>query len=243
MTATRYRRWGWLAIVSVLCAGLLVALGSSHSTARAANDPTDDAIVVTGVGVATGTPDTLTVDFGVHARRTTVQTALDDMTTFSNKLISALKDDGVKAENITTNGLSLYQWHNRKTGEEGYVARQTVEARVTPLDNAGQVISDGATSSGHVDIDGMFFNISDDDALMQQARKNAFDDAKDRATQYAQLAGRSVGRVERVNESVDGGEVVYDQGFASAGAASAPVPISPGTQQVTINVTVTYQMT
>lgn len=236
-----FRRWGWAAISAVMIAGVLVAAGGGG--AQAANDPTDDAIVVTGLGVATGTPDTLTVDFAVHARRTTVQTALDDMTTFSNKLIAALKDDGLKAEDITTSGLSLYQWRNRKTGEEGYVARQNVEARVSPLDNAGQVISDGATSSGHVDIDGMFFNISDDDALMKQARQNAFDDAKDRAAQYAQLAGRSLGRVERVNETVNGGDVLYDQAFASAGAASAPVPISPGQQQVTINVTVTYQMT
>jgi uncharacterized protein YggE len=224
-----------------MAAGVLVA--TSGGGAQAANDPTDDAIVVTGEGIATGTPDTLTVDFSVHVRRTTVQTALDDLSTFSNKLINVLKSDGVKAEDITTNGLSLYQWHNRKTGESGYTATQTVEARISPLDNAGETISDGATSSAHVDIDNMFFNISDDKQLMQQARANAIADAKDRAAQYASLSGRSVGRVERISETVDNGGPVYDQGFAAAGAASAPVPISPGTQQVTISVTVTYQMT
>lgn len=236
-----FRRWGWAAIGSVMAAGVLVA--TSGGGAQAANDPTDDAIVVTGEGIATGTPDTLTVDFSVHVRRTTVQTALDDLSTFSNKLINVLKSDGVKAEDITTNGLSLYQWHNRKTGESGYTATQTVEARISPLDNAGETISDGATSSAHVDIDNMFFNISDDKQLMQQARANAIADAKDRAAQYASLSGRSVGRVERISETVDNGGPVYDRGFASAGAASAPVPISPGTQQVTISVTVTYQMT
>ncbi len=236
-----FRRWGWAAIGSVMAAGVLVA--TSGGGAQAANDPTDDAIVVTGEGMATGTPDTLTVDFSVHARRTSVQTALDDLSTFSNKLIKALKGDGVKAEDITTNGLSLYQWHNRKTNASGYTATQTVEARITPLDNAGATISDGATSSGHVDIDNMFFNISDDKQLMQQARANAFADAKDRASQYASLSGRSVGRVEKISETVDNGGPVYDRGFASARTASAPVPISPGTQQVTISVTVTYQMT
>ena len=235
-----FRRWGWAAISAVMIAGVLVAAGGGG--AQAANDPTDDAIVVTGLGVATGTPDTLTVDFSVHARRTTVQTALDDMTSFTNKLIAALKGDGLKNEDITTSGLSLYQWHNRKTEQTGYTATQTVEARIKPLDNAGKTISDGATSSGHVDIDGMFFNISDDAALMQQARENAFNDAKARATQYATLAGRTVGRVERISETVDNGGPIYDKAFASAGASSAPVPISPGEQQVTINVTVTYQM-
>lgn len=237
-----FRRWGWAAISAVMVAGVLVA--ASGGGAEAANDPTDDAIVVTGIGVATGTPDTLTVDFDVHARRTTVQTALNDMTSFTNKLIAALKGDGLKDEDITTTGLSLYQWHNRKTEQTGYTATQTVEARIKPLDNAGKAISDGATSSAHVNIDGMFFDISDDAALMQQARANAFADAKDRATQYANLAGRSLGRVERVSETVDNGEPVVDKGaFASAGSAAAPVPISPGQQQLAVNVTVTYQMT
>lgn len=239
-----YRRWGGAAITAVLAAGVLVAVGGGHSAAQAANDPTDDAIVVTGVGAATGTPDTLTVDFSVHARRTTVQTALNDMTAYTNKLISALQGDGVKSDDITTNGLSLYQWHNRKTEQSGYTASQTVEARIKPLDNAGKAISDGATSSGHVDIDGLFFDISDDASLMQQARSNAFADAKDRATQYANLAGRSLGRVEKVSETVDNGGPIYDKTFAAAsGAGAAPVPISPGQQQVTVNVTVTYQMT
>lgn len=237
-----FKRWGFAAIAAVMLAGVLVAAGGGG--AEAANDPTDDAIVVTGAGMATGTPDTLTVDFDVHARRTTVQTALDDMTSFTNKLIAALKADGLKDDNITTSGLSLYQWHNRKTEQSGYTATQTVEARIKPLDNAGKAISDGATSSNHVDIDGIFFDISDDAALMQQARANAFNDAKDRATQYATLAGRSLGRVEKVSETVDSGEPIFDGAAAASSAgAGAPVPISPGQQQVTINVTVTYQMT
>jgi uncharacterized protein YggE len=224
-----------------MIAGVLVAAGGGG--AQAANDPTDDAIAVTGIGVATGTPDTLTVDFDVHARRTTVQTALDDMTSFSNKLVAALKSDGLKDGDITTSGLSLYQWHNRKTEQSGYVATQTVEARIKPLDNAGKAISDAATSSTHVNIDGMFFDISDDAALMQQARSSAFADAKDRATQYASLAGRSLGRVEKISETVDNqGGPIFDKSVAGSSGGTAAVPISPGQQQVSINVTVTFQM-
>jgi len=243
MLATRYRSWAWAAIVAVLCAGILVASGVGRGPTPAfANDPTDDAISVTGVGVATGTPDTLTVDYGVDARRATVNDVLDDLSTYTNQLIAALKADGLKDADITTNGLSIYQWHNRKTGNSGYIANQNVEARISPLDHAGQTISDGAASSSHVSVGGMFFDISNDDALMKTARANAFADAKDRATQYAQLAGRSVGRVEKIDESVDGGSgpIFYDK--ASAGAASSPVPIEPGQQQVSVNVTVTFQM-
>jgi uncharacterized protein YggE len=78
---------------------------------------------------------------------------------------------------------------------------------------------------------------------MQTARSNAFADAKARASQYATLAGRSLGRVETISETVDnGGGPIFDKTVA-ASAGSAPVPISPGQQQVTISVTVTFQMT
>src|SRR5437868_5713571 len=112
----------------------------------------------------------------------------------------------------------------------------TVEARITPLDNAGKALSDAATSASGVTIQGMFFDISNDDALMQTARGNAFADAKSRATQYAQLAGRSLGRVEKIDETVDnGGPIFYGKDVAAA-ASGTPVPISPGTQTLTLNV-------
>ena len=245
MTATRYRNWAWPAILAVLCTGILIALSSGNGPAHQAfaNDPTDDVISVTGVGAATGTPDTLTVDFGVQVLRGTVQKALDDMSAATNHLTASLKADGVKDADITTNGLSLYPWHNRKTEQSGYTASQTVEARITPLDNAGKALSDAATSASGVTIQGMFFDISNDDALMQTARGNAFADAKSRATQYAQLAGRSLGRVEKIDETVDnGGPIFYGKDVAAA-ASGTPVPISPGTQTLTLNVTVTFQMT
>jgi uncharacterized protein YggE len=79
---------------------------------------------------------------------------------------------------------------------------------------------------------------------MQQARANAFADAKARAQQYAQLAGRSLGRVEKIDESVDGGgPIYYAKDLAATGGAASPVPISPGQQTLTLNVSVTFQMT
>src|SRR4051794_25539742 len=100
---TGFRRWGWLLIVTVLSAGVLVATGTGRGgphQALAANDPTDDTITVTGVGEATGVPDTLTVSFTVRVQRQTVQAALDAQSTATNKLLSSLKSAGVKDEDV-----------------------------------------------------------------------------------------------------------------------------------------------
>lgn len=237
-----FRRWHWTAIAAVMVAGVLVA--ATGGGAQAANDPTDDSITVSGVGTAAGTPDTLTVDFTVRLRRTTVQNALNAQTHDTNLLVAALKKDGLKDADITTTDLELYRFHNRKTGASGYVASESVEANIAPLGNAGQIIGDAASSSSHVDIGGMSFSIRDMSALMKTARDNAYADAKDRGTQYAGLSSRTLGRVEHVTEKVnDNGPVFYASGARAAGSAAPAVPISPGQQTVTVNVTVIFQLT
>lgn len=236
-----FRRWHWAAVAAVMVAGVLVA--ATGSGAQAANDPTDDSITVSGVGTAAGTPDTLTVEFTVRERRTTVQAALSAQTHDTNLLVAALKKDGLKDADITTTDLELYKVHNRKTGFTGYRASESVEASISPLDSAGRAISDAASSSSHVDIGGMSFSISDVSALMKTARDNAYADAKDRATQYAGLSSRTLGRVEHVTEKVNDNGPVYASAGAASGSVGAPVPISPGQQTVTVNVTVVFQIT
>jgi uncharacterized protein YggE len=237
-----FRRWHWATIAAVMVAGVLVA--ASGGGAQAANDPTDDSITVSGVGTAAGTPDTLTVDFIVRVRRTTVQDALNAQSHDTNLLVAALKKDGLKDADITTTDLELYKVHNRKTGFSGYQASESVEASISPLDSAGKTISDAASSSSHVDIGGMEFSISDVSALMKTARDNAYADAKDRATQYAGLSSRTLGRVEHVTEKVnDNSTAVYASGVTAAGSTAPAVPISPGQQTITVNVTVVFQLT
>jgi uncharacterized protein len=90
----------------------------------------------------------------------------------------------------------------------------------------------------------MSFSISDMSGLMKTARDNAFADAKDRATQYAGLSSRTLGRVEHVTEKVnDNGPVVYASAGSVAGGKVAAVPINPGQQTVSVNVTVVWQIT
>src|SRR3954464_7408037 len=138
MAATGFRRWGWLLIVSVLCAGLLVVTGSGRGgsgRALAAADPSDDSITGTGVGTANGVPDTLSASFTVRVRRPTVQTALDAQARFTRRLISALKASGLEDKDLQTTDLELFRFHNRKAGVTVYFASESVQARIAPLDD------------------------------------------------------------------------------------------------------------
>ncbi|MDQ1696374.1 MAG: uncharacterized protein QOJ03_1727 [Frankiaceae bacterium] len=249
MARTRFRRWGWLLIVAVLSAGILVANGAGRGpghVAEAANDPTDDAVTVTGVGAADGVPDTLTVDFSVSVRRSTVQSALDAQSRYTRRVLSALHDAGVADKQVRTTDLELFRFRNRHTHTSGYFASESVEARLTPLTHAGRTIAAVAASSSHVDVGQLRFDIANDTDLVKQARDNAWADAKARAEQYATLSGRSLGRVEHVTETVRTVPVEDFFGGAAAGSVGTgtpSVPLRGGQQTLTVRVNVVWALT
>jgi uncharacterized protein YggE len=249
MAYIRTHRWPWLLAAAALVAGLLVLIGAGRGDGRAAAADTvaDDTVAVTGIGTADGTPDTLTVDFTVHVNRSDVQSALDAQAAATRKVLSKLRQDGVDSKHLRTTDLSLYRRYDEHGNPIGYTASNTIEARITPLTHAGRTISDAAASSSHVDVGDLRFDIANDDQLMTQARANAYADAKQRAEQYASLSGRSLGRVEKVNETVRAPEqppMVYADALSAGSAGrAAPVPIKAGQQTLLVRVTIIWQLT
>ena len=87
---------------------------------------------------------------------------------------------------------------------------------------------------------GVSFTLEDNKALLDQARSDAYADAKAKADQYGRLSGRGLGEAQAVNETVE----ANPQRFAMAGAAvsdstATTTPISPG--QVSTDVTITVR--
>jgi uncharacterized protein YggE len=124
----------------------------------------------------------------------------------------------------------------------GYDVYETVAVTLRNLADAGATISDAAAAGGDATrINGVTFTIEDQSALLAQARDAAFADAKAKAEQYAKLAGRSLGRVSVITEGTSSGGVIYPM-ERSAMSAGAPVPVSPGSQDVTLSTNVTWEL-
>jgi uncharacterized protein len=247
MTSIRMQRWTMVVVLATLVAGLLVVVGVGRGgpdLARAADTVTDDHVSVLGVGEVEATPDIVTVGFGVRVTRTSVGEALDDRARAATRLIDSLKAHGVEAKDLQTTDVSLYRRHKRHDPTTYYVASESVQATIRDLDSAGSVIDAAATSSSHVEVGGMQFDIDDDAALITEARDNAYGDAKQKAQQYADLTGRTLGRVEVVSETVRNPQPLY-YGAAAAAAttdAGSSTPVEAGTQTVRVRVTLIWQL-
>ncbi|SPM30165.1 Uncharacterized conserved protein YggE, contains kinase-interacting SIMPL domain [Mycobacterium terramassiliense] len=84
------------------------------------------------------------------------------------------------------------------------------------------------------------YSIADDSQLVRDARARAFNDAKARADQYAQLSGLRLGRVLSISET--SGNAPTPGGPPAPPRSVAAVPLEPGQQTVSFSVTAVWEL-
>jgi uncharacterized protein YggE len=238
---------GWIGIG--LATSLLAGCGASERAATpaaatsAASDQTARTISTRGLGVVTGTPDTLDLVIGVQTSASTAADALAADNTKAAALIASLLKGGVAKADLQTTQLEIQPTYADKSVEiTGYQVSNTVRATLHNLTSAGTVIDDAARAAGDAArVQEISFSIGDDSALLAQARVQAVKQAKTQATAMAAAAGTSVARVRTISEVTSGGVPITYNGAAASSAAAA-VPLEAGSQQLSVSVDVTYDL-
>lgn len=234
-------------LAAVVAAGYLAGtVHAPHQAAAASSDPAAQGVVVSGLGRTSGTPDVLRVQLGVQVRRPDVSTALRDADTVLRRVRDAVRANGVADADVQTSAVSLYPAYTGKGAPNGYAVSELMTVKLRDLTRAGRTIGAAVDAGGNAArVQGVSFALEDNTALLEKARDAAYADAKAKATRYADLAGRALGRVELVSEQLPGEPqpVAYASAGTSAGpAAAAPVPIDPGQSQVSVSVTVRWSL-
>jgi uncharacterized protein YggE len=239
-------------IALILTAGVIVVAtqGSSGTNRASATTPTNDTVSVSGTGSVEGVPDTLIAQFRIHTKQGTVQQALDRSSTDTHLVARKLHSLGVALVDIKSTDLSLNQAYDMHGNPDGYDASESLTVRIHPLTKVGEILSAAVTapSDNSVNVDGLSFDIADNSALLAQARKAAFDNAKAAAAQYADLSGRSLARVMSIKAVVLNTRPIFAGGFADATGAvpgalkAAAVPIRPGQKKVSVTVSVVWAL-
>jgi uncharacterized protein YggE len=214
------------------------ALTAASSTG-AASGPT---INVAGHGKVEGTPDVMTVTIGVQTTDPSAQAALQRNNDRAGALISALKQHGVAAKDIQTVDLNVSPNFDKNFHVTGYSASNTVSAKLRDLSKAGLVIDAAAVTAGQdVRLQGVSFSIDNTSALVAKARADAIKDALAQGKQLAAAAGVKLGAIHTIDDT--GTQLPQPQYLASGDArASAGVPIAPGSQQLSVDVTVVFDI-
>ena len=246
--------------VGGLAAALLIGaftLGNSHGSAAAASSAgrasagarpavaastTGSArITVTGTGNVTGTPNQLVLAMGVQVNGSSVGSALAAANDAVTRVTAALRAGGVAAADIQTSGLSI--WPNYPPGSQtpsGYGVSESLTATLNKLAAAGAQIDAAVHAGGNATtVSGISLNLTDTSTLLATARARAVADATVKATQYAKALGQPLGPVISITDQAPTQPFPVN-GSYSAASAKAAVPISPGSQQLSISVTTVF---
>lgn len=234
-------------LIGLAIAGL-IGVGVIAAPAEAGSASTGT-ITVTGAGSMTLKRDQATTNLSVTALAAKAADSMAQATATYNAVRKSVLDLGIKADSLTTTGISLYpEWdysttaHGGKPELRGYRAYLSVQVTSTVL-NAARVLDVAMTTGGDaVSIGGISFDVADPEAVSDATRVRAVTNAKAKAKDYAEALGQHVGRAIKIVET---GAAVPSPIYASMTkneAAGAVVDVDPGTQKVTSSVSITFEL-
>lgn len=263
-------KWAGIALIvflSLLSLNTLLGLRYIGTGVAAANT-----IEVSGHGQVLAVPDIATFTFTVTSDKSTVAAAQADATAKANAVTNYLTGAGVSKDDIQTTDYSVspqYEYQNASCPSEpvplsnggaspgavvycppgkqvltGYEVDQTTTVKVRDTGKAGALLA-GVGTAGATQVSGLQFTFDNPDAVQAQARTAAIVDAKSKAQTLASELGVSLVRVVSFSEDTGGisPQPMYAMAAgSSASNASAAPEISTGQNEVTDDVTITYEI-
>ena len=253
---------GWALVLAVLAVGVS-ALWYVQVYSRSSEPGAYRSFSVTGEGKVVAVPDIGRFTFSVvNEGGKDIGALQKDNVSKTNAIIDYLKQQKVDAKDITTEGYSLEPRYSYCTpsyrvggGAEicppasivGYTVRQTVAVKVRDLAKVGDILA-GVVSKGANNVSQLQFTVDDSSKLENEARAEAIDQAQARAKEIASAGRFKIGRLLSIQDN-NYPTPYYGKALGLGGADMAmeaptvPAPrIEPGSQEIVVNVTLSYEI-
>jgi uncharacterized protein YggE len=220
------------------------ALASTSASAKCGGS--GPKLTVQGSGTVSATPDLLTVSVDIDVTDPNARASLVDDNTKASAVTAVLKQGGVAAKDIQTSNVSIQPQYTLAGAISGYEMTNTLTAKLRNFSTAGSVLDSlTATAGNAARIDSLSFSIDDPSKIEDTARTDAVHQAVSHARSMAQAAGERLGPVcSLTDDSAPDYGIEGPFGSASAAATnqSAAVPLEPGSQQVSAQITLVYAL-
>lgn len=208
-------------------------------------------ITVTGEGEAAVAPDMAIVNLTVLREGETAREALDAGNAAMADVLAALREAGIADRDLQTAGFGIAPQYvypeNGENGEgpriTGYQVTNSLSVRVRELDDLGGLL-DRAVSLGVNQGGDILFTNDDPASAMDEARRDAVEDARNRAETLTEAAGIGLGDIVRIDESVQQAPPMpmMRAEMARSLSADAAVPVAAGENTYSVSVTITWEL-
>jgi uncharacterized protein YggE len=207
-----------------------------------------EGLVATGTGTVSAEPEIAQITFGVDLRGGDPANLVDEAAQKINRAVQAARELGVAEKDIQTASYSVWvetiydPQTGQPTGQVIYHVSHFVTATLRDLSKTGKLLA-AVVDAGANSISGVNFTVENTDALIQQARQKALENAKSQAQQMAQVLGISLGKPILVTESGTYPVVPVARMDVGMGGGGISAPsITPGAFTVSVSVQVVYEI-
>ena len=214
------------------------------------NKENENTISVAGIGEVSARPDVAQISLTVFTENKDLGIATGENNQKINTIISFLKEKSIEDKDIKTSTYNInpryeYGADYKNRYLAGYEVRQSLIVKIRNLNDVGDIIA-GATSRGVNDMGGLSFIIDDDELLKQQAREQAINDAKSKASKLAKDLGISLSEIIGFNESSYSPVRYTEQSLMKSMNSLEDATIAPsiqtGENTITSNITIVYKI-
>ncbi|MEO6114286.1 MAG: SIMPL domain-containing protein [Sphingomicrobium sp.] len=203
---------------------------------------------VSASGEVTRVPDLAIISAGVQTLQPTASGAIEQNAARMERVRAALRRAGIADKDIQTSSINLnpeYRYvENQPPVLTGYRATNSVNVNFRDLKRTGAIL-DALVAEGANQINGPSLTIDKPETAYDEARIKAIAAGQARAQLYARALGKRVVRILSVSES--GGysppPMPYARDMAmSVGQQAAKTEIDPGTQQLSVSVSMSFEL-
>ncbi len=216
-----------------------------------ADEPQTAIMSLQGTATVSAKPDMATISTGVSNSAETARAALDANNAAMASLLSAIKASGVASRDMQTSNFSIdpQYVYSEKTDNNGYRlppklvgynVSNILTVNLRNLKTLGTVL-DQMVTAGSNTIGGISFAVSDNKALVDEARKAAMADAFSKARLYAETANVCLARIVSISEN--NGYVPEPKMLRALNMeAVSDVPVASGEIGYSMTVTVNWEL-
>jgi uncharacterized protein YggE len=232
---------------SFILATVLLAAAMPARAQERAVPPVVPMISVTGTASRDVEPDRAILTVGVTTEKPNAADASSENAKTASAIVDEIKAAGIEPKDIQTSALSLSPTYSPGTQNApsritGYRASNLVTVRVRSLAGVGPLLQRLA-AKGITNLSSPTFEVSNADAIVDELRGEAAKDARRKADLYVAALGVKLGRVLEIrSEGAPPQPMFRARAMAPAPMAAAPPPVEAGTQQLSTDVSVTFEI-
>lgn len=224
---------------------ILIVCGAAALVRADEADKLVPSITVVGEGEVQVQPDVANVSVGVTTEAETASAAVRENNQRMAELQKSLRGLNIPDKHVQTSNFSVTprQSVDRDRRQPprivGYTVNNQVDVKILEASRLGAVL-DAVVTAGGNQIRGVGFSLAEPKPHVDQARRKAMADARERAQLYADEAKVKLGAPLLIQEQSIAVPRPMMLGAEFRAAAPGAVPISQGEQTLSAHVTVTY---